>query len=88
MSNITGTPTFYGGGGAAYAASAPASLGEPGLGGGGTSSTSLDAGLPNGGPGQPNTGGGGGARYSSSNLPGGIGGSGIVVIRYPIGFVS
>ena len=69
QSSITGTPTFYGGGGGGRA---PFDSGSGGAGGGGA-------------PGQngvANTGGGaGGSNSAGSGLSGG---SGIVVIRYPI----
>jgi hypothetical protein len=83
---INGALTYYAGGGAAFHALGPLgpSVGKPGLGGGGTSSSTLNGGLPNAGPGAANTGGGGGANYHQTGAPGGPGGSGIVIIRYPI----
>jgi hypothetical protein len=79
-SSITGTPQFYGGGGAAYHA-ATSTLGIPGQGGGGASSNTYSLSV---GSGQPNTGGGGGGGFHNSNGSGGSGGSGVVIIRYPL----
>jgi hypothetical protein len=83
---INGALTYYAGGGAAYHALGPLgpAVGKPGLGGGGTTNNVLDGGAPNTGPGAANTGGGGGARYGSTGAAGGPGGSGVVIIRYPI----
>jgi len=76
QSSITGTPTYYAGGGAGSDSNDAYSL-EGGLGGGG------DGDCCNGGDGEPNTGGGGGgASYNATN--GGDGGSGIVIIRYAL----
>lgn len=79
----TGTRGWFAGGGSGFAAANPPSrVGTPGVGGGGTSSNSL-----NGGgftAGLPNTGGGGGASYSSVGNAGAAGGSGIVIIRYEV----
>lgn len=77
--NITGTATWYagGGGGGAYTG---ASAGTGGLGGGGSGATGAN----NGSNGLANTGGGGGGAggRSSGTGNGGNGGSGIVVIKY------
>jgi hypothetical protein len=67
-SSITGTETFYGGGGAGNTAGAVTGVG--GVGGGG------NPGL----PGTANTGGGGGG--AEPNASGAAGGSGIVILRY------
>jgi hypothetical protein len=82
-SSITGTTTIYagGGGGGGDFSVVP---GTGGLGGGGSGANqNINSG--NGFPGTPNAGGGGGA---ASGRPlganGGLGGSGIVVIRYPL----
>jgi len=92
-SNITGTTiTYAGGGGGGGVRNAYASQidgGDGGLGGGGDGGTS---GTSNSSqqPGQNGTntlgGGGGSAAYinSPANNPGGNGGSGIVIVRYPI----
>jgi len=72
QSSITGTATYYAGGGGASAGSA-GGLGGGGAGGSGTT----------GSTGTTNTGGGGGGG-SSNNSAGGSGGSGIVIIKYPI----
>lgn len=69
LSSISGTPTYYAGGGAA-----PFSSGVPGLGGGGTRN---DSGA--GGNGGTNTGGGGGGGTVGTTSRGG---SGIVIVRY------
>jgi hypothetical protein len=80
LSTITGIPTFYaGGGGGGNAANVGGTPGQGGLGGGGAGGTSPS------GPGTdatPNTGGGGGGTGSGTSLINGLGGSGIVVIRY------
>jgi hypothetical protein len=70
--NITGTNTFYGGGGGG---------GEGGGGGDGGGGGTGNWGS-SGGAGTPNTGGGGGGVYSAGQYSGGIGGSGIIIIRY------
>ena len=87
-SSITGSVVYYagGGGGGAYT-----STGVVGL-GGGTSTTANKGGASDGTKGggaaaadaSANTGGGaGGGGYSPSNLSGGVGGSGVVVVAYP-----
>tara|TARA_B100002019_G_scaffold170163_1_gene147144 strand:+ start:227 stop:1852 length:1626 start_codon:yes stop_codon:yes gene_type:complete len=92
----TGSNVYYaGGGGAGFGADSGATSGAGGNGGGGagtagTSTGSSGAGTGVGPPtdGTPNTGGGGGggsyfdSGFSSSNVHGADGGSGIVVIRY------
>jgi hypothetical protein len=83
-SSITGISVFYAGGGGG--GSAPGG-GTPGL-GGGTSTISQKGGAGDGftnqtgGPGIANTGGGGGGTGNTFN--GGPGGSGVVIIRYPL----
>jgi hypothetical protein len=76
--NITGYNTFYAGGGGGI------SLGVGGIGGGASASSGRGgtAAL----PGTPNTGGGGGGGRPNDGDPGqpSDGGSGIVVVRYPI----
>jgi hypothetical protein len=73
--------TYAGGGGGGSGFSAP-SGGTGGVGGGGNGGQS---GSNNGTAGAPNTGGGGGGgRGDSSEFQGSNGGSGIVIIRYPI----
>jgi len=87
-SSINGVATFYSGGGGGsfpYTTSPPSTGGAGGLGGGGAGSATNAVG-DNAQNGSPNTGGGGGgASYDGSvfNLAG-DGGSGIVIIRYPI----
>jgi hypothetical protein len=78
-SDITGTPTYYagGGGGATFSGATSGTAGSGGLGGGGNG-TKVDA--ANGGDGLDNTGGGGGGGGIIGK--GGKGGSGIVIIRY------
>ena len=73
--SITGTPTFYAGGGGGDSRTG----GYPGGdGGGGAGSGSLPS-----NDGTPNTGGGGGAIGGTTSYQGGSGGSGIVILRYP-----
>ena len=92
--DISGTMTYYaggGGGGISYGAdgqdyNAGDNGGKGGLGGGGDASRSFYA---EGVPGLPNTGGGGGGGSPSvASLPGGSGGSGIVIVRYHAGCQS
>lgn len=79
QSSITGTNTYYAGGGAGGRWST-GTVGAPGLGGGGAGGAADNAA---GGNATPNTGGGGGG--SGGGTPsGGAGGSGIVVVRYPL----
>jgi hypothetical protein len=82
-SSINGTPIHYAGGGGGAGNDVNGTGGSGGIGGGGTG----------GGDNQPGNngtnglgGGGGGARASScyTCAPGGSGGSGIVIIRYPL----
>ena len=71
--------TYYGGGGGGwYQSPPPLVVGTGGIGGGGnagTSSSNL------GQPGQPNTGGGSGVTVNRASS---VGGSGIVIVRYPV----
>ena len=81
-SSITGQEVFYAGGGGGSGGTP----GEGGTGGGGAGG-GLDQ---NGENGEPNTGGGGGGAWADGDntYRGGDGGSGIVVIRYPIGLAQ
>ena len=72
--SITGTPTFYAGGGGG-AGGTPGTYGPGGNGGGGAGSPGP------GNAGTANTGGGGGAIYLST--PSGAGGSGVVILSVP-----
>ena len=86
QSNITGTATYYAGGGGASGNGVVG--GNGGLGGGGNAgggSPPIDS--PGGySSGSPGTGGGGGARYRTpAPVADAQGGSGIVVVRYQIG---
>lgn len=84
QTSISGTPTYYaGGGGAGVRCNLGSALagGTGGLGGGGTGSSSGGSGQTSGGA---NTGGGGGGGVGGINVNGFTqGGSGIVIIRYP-----
>jgi hypothetical protein len=94
-SNITGTPTIRGagGGGGAYWSSGqkePAraySRQNSGGGDGGRSFQSNGAAEASGGNGSANTGGGGGCAGQYERT-GGTGGTGVVIIRYPIGYID
>jgi hypothetical protein len=78
--NINGTPTYYaGGGGGGKRTSTGGSAGTGGLGGGGNGG----ANTVDGGDGTPNTGGGGGG-VGPSATSAGIGGSGVIIIKYQI----
>jgi hypothetical protein len=85
-SSITGSTVYYGGGGGGMSndSSTPV-LG--GLGGGGQGASTL-SGTNNCTSGTSNTGGGGGGANNAGGSVGGQGGSGIVIIRYPIGVVG
>ena len=85
-SAITGTRTFYAGGGAAHGGSDATFVEDGGAGGGGFSGIASSGEGPNAGNGTANSGsgGGGGGNGSTVNNRSGNGGSGIVVIRYPI----
>jgi hypothetical protein len=88
QSNITGTLTYYaGGGGAGTRGAATSDFGEGGSGGGGNggnSNTNSVSGTANTG------GGGGGGGYTSpvSTKTGGDGGSGVVILAYPSSSVN
>jgi hypothetical protein len=80
--SISGTPTWYAGGGAGSTqgsgTNSPGGLGGGGAGGAGTGGSTQ-----NGVSGTANTGGGGGAGgYNNTQSVGGNGGSGIVIVRY------
>lgn len=88
--NISGTPTWYGGGGGGTQLSTgpfsatTATYGLGGIGGGGVggyTGTSGGAAVRTSASGVNGTGGGGGG-FLYSNLGGGAGGSGVVIIRY------
>jgi uncharacterized repeat protein (TIGR01451 family) len=80
--SITGSTNYYaGGGGGGAAQSGPGNPGAGGLGGGGTGGRTDIA--PSSGA--PNTGGGGGG--GNNDVNGAAGGSGIVVVRYPVGSI-
>jgi uncharacterized repeat protein (TIGR02543 family) len=81
--SITGTATYYGGGGgASWYSGSNNWTGVGGLGGGGKGATGTGAGT----SGTANTGGGGGGGYDG--LTGGTGGTGIVILRYAYGTPS
>jgi hypothetical protein len=88
-SNITGISTFYAGGGGGFgdARNGASIRGLGGLGGGGISATG-SSGTNDAESGVPNSGGGAGAGGPSAATGGRDGGSGIVIIRYPIGVVG
>ncbi len=86
-SSITGTATYYagGGGGGAENSAGPATAGTGGLGGGGDG-RSANQGTLAGGDGTDGLGGGGGNGgwiSATGGMPGGKGGSGVVIIAYP-----
>jgi hypothetical protein len=81
--NITGTPTYYAGGGGG-AGGGTGSGGVGGLGGGGNGSTSSQ----NGTHAVNGTGGGGGATRDDTSYYVGSGGTGIVIIKYSLASVS
>ena len=77
-SSITGTSVVRGGGGGGGARTSGVSPGNGGLGGGGNGGKNQS-----GFSGTTNTGGGGGGGGYVSDLPGGAGGSGVIILRYP-----
>ncbi len=91
-SNISGNTVFYGGGGAAFHAPSQGNnisspVGEPGVGGGGSSHYVINTGAALFAANKnaaANTGGGGGGGYATDGSGGGLGGSGIVIVSYPI----
>ena len=78
--NVSGT-FYYAGGGGGGTNTSPSTSG--GLGGGGAGGYNNSAGVAST-AGTANTGGGGGGNNSSFSVPGAAGGSGLVIIRYPI----
>jgi hypothetical protein len=87
--SISGTPTYYAGGGGGSIGfdnfTGTSGNGIGGLGGGGSSGQIRGA---TGANGTPNTGGGGGGGANITQGNGGNGGSGIVIIRYPLSMTS
>ena len=88
VSTITGSAVYYAGGGGAAHGGYPVLGGPGGLGGGGTGASQNSGGgtevfATNG---QTNTGGGGGGGYPTggSGTATTLGGSGIVILRYPV----
>ncbi len=81
QSSITGTATYYagGGGGSGYGPYTPSTTGTGGSGGGGTGASGQNGSVAT--PGTPNTGGGGGAKNTSGSGSA-AGGSGVVIISY------
>jgi hypothetical protein len=80
--NVSGTRWYAGGGGGgAGGTNSPKTPGAGGNGGGGAGGNTPSGGTP-ATAGTANTGGGGGGIYD--NDPSGVGGSGIIIIRYPI----
>jgi len=89
QSSITGTATYYAGGGAASLGTGGLPAGTGGLGGGGSG---VNSGVP-AYSGAANTGGGGAGAYitsstGTSQTGGGNGGSGIVIVRYPDSYAA
>jgi hypothetical protein len=83
LTAITGTPSFYAGGGGgskSFDFSQGGTSGIGGIGGGGAAGQNNSS---NGISGVANTGGGGGGGANQTSGIGGPGGSGIVIIRYP-----
>ncbi|MBI2356476.1 LamG domain-containing protein, partial [Candidatus Dojkabacteria bacterium] len=87
--SISGVSTYYGGGAAGNGYSN--NNGAAGLGGGATGyvcSVNGSTGCTNGASGTANTGGGGAGASGSSRGWGGLGGSGIVIVRYPTSYTG
>ena len=83
-SNITGTLTYYAGGGG----SATYQGGTPGTGGQGGGATGVSAGNTNGNNATTNTGGGGSGGNGGSGYYGGSGGAGVAIFAYPTGSIN
>ena len=83
VSTITGSSVYYAGGGGA-SCTGLASGGVPGLGGLGGGGDAVAFAETGAQAGATNTGGGGGGGRVDGTAPGAAGGSGIVVIRYPV----
>lgn len=81
-STISGTLTYYGGGGGGGGLAETTNMGRGGIGGGGNGASGNNT-TPYETPGEDGRGGGGGGS-NSSNDGLGVGGSGIVIIRYRI----
>lgn len=81
-STISGTLTYYGGGGGGGGPAETTNMGLGGIGGGGDGASGVNT-APYASPGEDGKGGGGGGSNSSSNGLG-VGGSGVVIIRYRI----
>jgi hypothetical protein len=79
--SITGTATYYAGGGGGSGENGTRGLG--GLGGGGNGAEYL---VVLAQPGSANTGGGAGGAVTAPLSPGANGGSGVVILRYPNSF--
>jgi hypothetical protein len=84
--NISGTMTYYAGGGGGGCATNYSTAGTGGLGGGGQGGAGSASGTCNGYAGTANTGGGGGGGAAGGGIGGigGAGGSGIVIIKYSV----
>jgi hypothetical protein len=84
LTTITGTPSYFagGGGGGGYPSFGATTAGTGGLGGGGNGAIGGGGPTSIGATGSANTGGGGGGG-GDGGFTGGNGGSGIVIIRYP-----
>ena len=91
LNYITGTAKYYGGGGGGGVYGSGGQAGNGGIGGGGAGGAAMGAinaaigatGNASGGNGEANTGGGGGSS-GQWEVIGGNGGSGIIIVRYPL----
>ena len=91
LNYITGTAKYYGGGGCGGVYGSGGQAGNGGIGGGGAGGAAMGAinaaigstGNASGGNGEANTGGGGGSS-GQWEVIGGTGGSGIIIVRYPL----
>ena len=91
LNYITGTAKYYGGGGGGGVHGSGGQAGNGGIGGGGAGGAAMGAinaaigatGNASGGNGEANTGGGGGSS-GQWEVIGGNGGSGIIIVRYPL----
>ena len=79
---VSGSDVYFAGGGGGGGYGSTPTVAAGGIGGGGDGDERF-SGTPN--PGSPNTGGGGGGAGNNTET-GGIGGSGVVILRYPSGY--
>jgi hypothetical protein len=90
LSRISGSPVYYGagGGGGVHGSSSDAQGGYPGRGNGGPFGFVASTSRPSNAPANRGSGGAGNGRTGGEPSYGGHGGTGVVIIRYPIGIAT